>query len=52
MAEAAPAEAEKAPEAEGQLVPTGNTDTYVTTLSKEDEERLLKARLHSSTAER
>jgi len=42
MAEAAPAEAEKAPEAEGQLVPTGNTDTYVTTLSKEDEERLLK----------
>ncbi len=42
MTDPPPAEAEKVAEAEGQLVPAGNTDSYVTTLSKEDEERLLK----------
>lgn len=45
MTDTAPAEAENVAEAEVQLVPAGNTDSYVTTLSKEEEEKLLKASL-------
>jgi hypothetical protein len=45
MTDTALAEADNVVEAEGQLIPAGNTDSYVTTLSKEEEEKLLKASL-------
>ena len=47
MTEAPPSGADEAAVAEIQPESTGNTDTYVTSLSKEEEDRLLKASLET-----